>query len=176
MNPVPSYQIIEFLEWLNSQRQYSITEEFNQEQLSELALIFLNEKWQQSLFGRSRRSSFQSSERHTEPIDFYIRSRNEEAYRLAKSLKMLIDGKFDSYDSTIASNHELAQRLMKALGGTSTDIVQSLEFLKWLQRNYPKLNITGNIPSGGGYSEAVMRGKIAGNYCYIYAIAFLTSN
>ncbi|WP_298911350.1 hypothetical protein [uncultured Nostoc sp.] len=144
MNPVPSYQIIEFLEWLNSQREYSINEEFNREELSELALSFLEEKQQQSVFDRPRRSSFQSAERDTEPIDFNMLSINAEAYRLANSLKMLIDGRFDS---AIASNHELAQRLMKALGGTSTDIVQSLEFLKWLERNYPKLNIAGSIPS-----------------------------
>jgi hypothetical protein len=93
----------------------------------------------------------------------------ESAYRLVSSVEELIRGGY--YDRIISSDHQIC-RFLSLLTEFPENLAQSLEFLTWIWEQYPKLDISGDIPSeklselaqsfceAKGYSNAISFSKL----------------
>jgi len=85
----------------------------------------------------------EAREEGTEPIT-ERESPRDAAYRLVDSVQQLVSGGY--YDQYLATNHELC-RWLSLTTERPEDLIQSLEFLAWLSKTHPGLDIVGDVPN-----------------------------
>lgn len=143
MIPVPYYQVIEFLSWLNERRHALKAKGIERDILERLALEYLRSEGYETRRRDWRelpRRPARPSEEGTIPLGTN-ESLERAAQRLVGSLYLLLEGQF--YRKVRPGVY----RLLAAIGLLSAGAAQGIEFLSWLQKTHPKLNLLGNIPS-----------------------------
>jgi hypothetical protein len=140
MIPIPSYQLLEFFNWMSEQHPRISVRKTSQEALCELALVYIRSSMRDD---RSLHETRWSDGGRTRPIDLNPQLLHREAERLAASVKLLARGRF--YEEYLEKQPAVLHHLA-ALGLMTENTAQAIEFLGWLQERYPKIDILANAP------------------------------
>lgn len=143
MNGVPSYQVIEFLNWLYYSDE-RISSAHDRQRLYELAEEFVA-RYRYGFY-RNHNRDLNNEERHRIPLGNGNESIGDAAYRLVDTLFHTIKYDDISEVNTITIITLFTQCLKH--NPHSPELKQIIRFLEWLDQNYDgKININKTIPN-----------------------------
>ena len=155
MNGVPSYQVIEFLNWLYYfEEPIPISISQNRNYLYSLAEKYVD---QRRGFFYERERYWDDDERYRQPLGDHNESLRDAARRLVDTLFHTIEYDDISKENTITIITLFKQCLKQ--NPDSSKLKQIISFLEWLDKNYDgKIDINKTIPS-------VKLNKIVTDFC-----------
>lgn len=145
MIAVPSYQVIEFLDWIaktisEKHRNKFFEEYFESERIVELARLFLYSKAYLDRKSRKKNSLAQQAisnyeDEYAEPINLDELSVEAEADRLCESVKVFVKNKEQLAGLILLSSEKSFLHFLVRISKTERESALLLEFLDWLKNN-----------------------------------------